>query len=65
MCVFCLHVHHIYAWCIKSPGTRVVDGCKWLRECWESNQGPLKEHPVLMMNLLSIPHSYLNHFTTN
>ena len=33
---------------VRSPGTRVTDGCKMTCGCWELNWGPLKEQPVLL-----------------
>lgn len=32
---------------VRSPVTRVTDSCKPPRDCWELNQGLLKEHQVL------------------
>lgn len=33
---------------VSSPGTAVIDGCKLLCECWESNPGPPQEQQVLL-----------------
>lgn len=32
---------------VRSPGTRVSDGCELLCLCWEQNPGPLEEQPVV------------------
>lgn len=37
----------------KSPGTGVLDSCELLFECWEYNQGPLEEQPVLSTRVIS------------
>ena len=46
----CMHVYHMYAWCLKMPeggirssGTGVMDGSEPPCWCWESNLGPLEE----------------------
>lgn len=45
-----ISVFHTHAWCllgseedIKSPGSIVIDSCKWLFGFWELNQEPREE----------------------
>ena len=51
----CMSVYHMHACClwreeedIRSPGPRVIGGCKPLYGCWGLNLGPLREQPKLL-----------------
>jgi hypothetical protein len=33
---------------IRSPGARLTDDCELPCGCWELNQGPVEDHPVLL-----------------
>lgn len=54
--------YHICFWCllrqwkgVRSPGTKVMDGCELPYGCWKSNTGPLQEQFVFLIAMPS-PH---------
>lgn len=49
-----MSVQHVCAWCLQrpkgiiSPRTRITDGCKLPRGCWDPNPNPVEEQSVVL-----------------
>ena len=51
--------------CVRFPGTGITDSCKLPCGCWELNQVPLKEQPMVLTAEPSLQfqlHSFKNYY---